>query len=578
MTTTGAARYHRVLQDIGPKIVMVEEAAEIFESHIASALSKHCQHLVLIGDHVQLRPKPNVYKMEREYHMDVSLFERLLKNNVEHVMLKCQHRMRPEISILMKHFYKAQIEDHVSVHNRPDVIGIKKNIFFVNHAWSEECVNEGHSKSNKHEADYMVQFCKYLLKQEYTKDQITILTTYLGQQFLIKNELKKAKIKDVRVSTVDNYQGEESDIILLSLVRSNNNGKIGFLAIENRICVALSRARLGLYCIGNFSLLKETSEKYRTKWGPIVDDLSASDAIGDGLVLTCKQHPENDITATLPSHFGLRPEGGCTLPCEHRLNCGHKCPLYCHLYDRAHDSVKCTKTCLKEMTCKHACKKKCSHEGVCYDCKELVVKQLTCGHFQNVQCSQDPKLAKCLNPCKKNLKCGHDCTRLCSEPCDPCLFNEKYQSSCKHKSEIKTLCHKKEWELQQLCERKCDAELECGHLCKSTCGECFGERIHNACVESCDRLLVCGHKCKSLCPKQCPPCTSACQNRCSHSKCGKKCNEPCVSCREECSYRCEHKRCTKLCFEICDRDGCTIPCKKKLRCGHDCIGFCGEVS
>jgi superfamily I DNA and/or RNA helicase len=246
MTTTGAARYHKILNDIGPKIVIVEEAAEIFESHIASALSKHCQHLILIGDHVQLRPKPNVYKLEKEYRLDVSLFERLLNNNVEHVMLKCQHRMRPEISVLMNHFYRDQIENHESVHGRPDVMGTKANMFFIDHAWAEESVSDGHSKSNKHEAAYLIQLCKYLLKQEYIDDQITILTTYLGQMFEIKSAMRNAKLKNIRVSTVDNYQGEECDIILLSLVRSNNNGKIGFLAIENRICVALSRARLGM--------------------------------------------------------------------------------------------------------------------------------------------------------------------------------------------------------------------------------------------------------------------------------------------------------------------------------------------
>ena len=55
----------------------------------------------------------------------------------------------------------------------------------------------------------------------------------------------------VKVTTVDNYQGEENDIIILSCVRSNAQNKIGFLAETNRINVALSRARLGLYVFGN---------------------------------------------------------------------------------------------------------------------------------------------------------------------------------------------------------------------------------------------------------------------------------------------------------------------------------------
>ena len=80
MTTTGSARYSEVLKDIGPRIVIVEEAAEVFESHIVSSLSRHCQHLILIGDHVQLRPNPTVYRLALNYNLDVSLFERLVNN------------------------------------------------------------------------------------------------------------------------------------------------------------------------------------------------------------------------------------------------------------------------------------------------------------------------------------------------------------------------------------------------------------------------------------------------------------------------------------------------------------------
>lgn len=80
MTTTGSSRYSEVLKDIGPRIVIVEEAAEVFEAHIVSSLSRYCQHLILIGDHVQLRPKPTVYRLAVNYHLDVSLFERLVNN------------------------------------------------------------------------------------------------------------------------------------------------------------------------------------------------------------------------------------------------------------------------------------------------------------------------------------------------------------------------------------------------------------------------------------------------------------------------------------------------------------------
>ena len=68
-------------------------------------------------------------------------------------------------------------------------------------------------------------------------------------------------MKDIRIVTVDNYQGEENEIILLSLVRSNKENKIGFLEISNRVCVALSRARLGMFLFGNAECLREASSE-----------------------------------------------------------------------------------------------------------------------------------------------------------------------------------------------------------------------------------------------------------------------------------------------------------------------------
>jgi superfamily I DNA and/or RNA helicase len=59
-------------------------------------------------------------------------------------------------------------------------------------------------------------------------------------------------LDNIKIMVVDNFQGEENDIILLSLVRSNSEAKIGFLKVENRVCVALSRAKMGFYIIGKY--------------------------------------------------------------------------------------------------------------------------------------------------------------------------------------------------------------------------------------------------------------------------------------------------------------------------------------
>lgn len=68
--------------------VVVEEAAEILESHVITALTEDCKQLILIGDHFQLRPKTSVYALETKYRMNVSLFERMILNGVKLCTLK----------------------------------------------------------------------------------------------------------------------------------------------------------------------------------------------------------------------------------------------------------------------------------------------------------------------------------------------------------------------------------------------------------------------------------------------------------------------------------------------------------
>ncbi|ODM89372.1 NFX1-type zinc finger-containing protein 1 [Orchesella cincta] len=80
--------------------------------------------------------------------------------------------------------------------------------------------------------------------------------------FLLKKLISDACV-GVRITCVDNYQGEENDIILLSLVRSNKEDKIGFVGIDNRICVALSRAKHGMYIVGNLDSLMRASSTWK---------------------------------------------------------------------------------------------------------------------------------------------------------------------------------------------------------------------------------------------------------------------------------------------------------------------------
>lgn len=433
------------------------------------------------------------------------------------------------------------------------------------------------SRKNNHEAHFAVELCRYLILQGYETSQITILTMYSGQLYQIKSLMKTYEIlRGVRATVVDNYQGEENDIMILTFVRSNNDGDIGFLKVSNRVNVALSRAKKGLYCIGNFDCLVEKSHL----WQKIVEKLKHQKAIGTTLELHCQNHPQTLTFVSKGSDFAQCPEGGCSKPCETRLLCGHVCQSICHVADSEHELMKCHKSCDK-VICErsHRCKRKCHRGKDCGSCTVLVEKlRVSCGHTIKVKCSESPESVFCTHPCGKIKSCTHKCALMCGNNCEssPCTTMDEVMGKCKHL--IKIRCSDKEDEkiLFENCKSPCSAELVCGHKCLGSCGECYRGRLHIKCKAKCRRPLVCGHLCNDICATDCPPCTQKCQNLCPHSKCQMKCGNPCVPCQELCQWFCEHKRCTKLCKENCDRNVCLVPCKKLLPCEHPCIGLCGE--
>ena len=472
MTTTCAARYRRILQRICPKIVLVEEAAEVLEAHIITSLTKGCQHLILIGDHQQLRPTPAVFELAKKYKLDVSLFERMVKVGIPCERLSVQHRMRPEIATLMKHIYK-DLENHRSVEEYEDIKGVKRNMFFINHHELENHNDESHSHTNAHEAAFLVALCRYLLQQGYKAEQITLLTTYTGQMFAIRDirDEKDNEVKNVRLTTVDNFQGEENDIILLSLVRSNKDEKVGFIKVVNRACVALSRAKKGFYCIGNFELLSKHSDI----WSKIVTDLKASSSIGTALPLVCQIH-QDEVTAETAEDFSEKvPDGGCLKPCEVRLDCSHACKKLCHPKDPEHEEYICTEECTKIIRgCSHVCPRLC-YDMCETDCPEIVEKKLpACGHMTAVRCGSLCRV-QCKERCEKVLsKCGHRCQARCGEPCTATCQElvKRNDWPCGH--EVTIACSA----TQADCSITCGATLKCDHQCSGQCGECRMGRVH----------------------------------------------------------------------------------------------------
>lgn len=267
--------------------------------------------------------------------------------------------------------------------------------------------------------------------------------------------------QSVRVETVDNFQGEENEIILLSLFRSNRKQNIGYLSEDNRVCVALSRAKIGFYAIGNFEILKARSEL----WNNIVSDATIRKSIGNRLQLTCQTHGTSTYVSK-PEDFKSVKDGGCHKTCSVKKQCGHICLRKCHVDDQYHEG-HCREQCQNACEMGHQCTKPCHFPDSSERCNIFVEKTIPkYRHVKRMPCHKDPNLESCGKRCQSTMSCDHQCNKSCGDPCST-------EDTCKRKVQIKA-----RWghEVQVECSTKYDAScklpcygiLDCGHKCKGT--------------------------------------------------------------------------------------------------------------
>ncbi|KAJ6114997.1 hypothetical protein N7486_000775, partial [Penicillium sp. IBT 16267x] len=370
LTTTGLARNLNMLRRLRSRVLICEEAGEVLEAHLLTSLLPSVEHVILIGDHQQLRPQIQNYGLSREsnegkqYSLDRSLFERLVEPDDEvgvqipSCTLKTQRRMFPSISRLVRDTLYPRLQDAPSVSEYPEVAGMRKRLYWLDHRHPEGSASNqdplAASRWNDHEIDLTVALVNHLLCQGiYESGEIAVLTPYLGQLHRMRRKLagsfvvtlgerdqedldnagfegdeiqqqkaagsKSTLLQTLRVATVDNFQGEEAKVVVISLVRSNGQNRCGFLRTPNRINVLLSRAKHGMYIIGN----SETSRGVEM-WGKVLNILEEDGNIGPHLELSCPRHPETPIKVADPEHFvQFSPEGGCSLQCVSAILCYH---------------------------------------------------------------------------------------------------------------------------------------------------------------------------------------------------------------------------------------------------------------
>ncbi|XP_078352981.1 NFX1-type zinc finger-containing protein 1-like isoform X1 [Oculina patagonica] len=266
MTVTGATMRANLLADIKPSVMIVEEAAEILEGQLVAVIPPSVQHLIMIGDHKQLKPVVHFHRLKKHHHLDLSMFERLVNCKIPYIQLGKQCRMRDEIADLLRELkiYSSLQTNHELIRKNAMPACVESSMYFWTHTvWETE--SRETTKRNFREAKEITEvagtFCD---KGGVLPKDITVLCSYRGQVQEIKKQFDASDVsalRDITITTIDSFQGQENDIILISLVRSNKEGKIGYLSSINRLCVAISRARCGLYLFGNHAHLAKASRK-----------------------------------------------------------------------------------------------------------------------------------------------------------------------------------------------------------------------------------------------------------------------------------------------------------------------------
>ena len=306
-TLVGSA--HHLLEGMKFGTLFIDEAAQALEAACWIPM-KRASRVILAGDHCQLPPTVKSISALRA-GLGKTLMERIAENKPEVVtLLKIQYRMNDEIMRFSSDwFYGGKVEsapqikyrsvldyDHpitwidtsneenqitIEVEDAPeDSASTSSSVSAANQNsdlnFKEQFVGESFGRINKAEAELtlltLAEYFTKIGKQRVLEERIDvgIISPYRAQVQYLKKLIKKYEFfkpyrRLISVNTVDGFQGQERDVILISLVRSNDEGQIGFLKDLRRMNVAMTRARMKLIILGN----KDTMTKhpfYKKLW------------------------------------------------------------------------------------------------------------------------------------------------------------------------------------------------------------------------------------------------------------------------------------------------------------------------
>lgn len=280
VTTTGLANNSDAIRGLTAKVLICEEAGEVLESHVITALLPSVEHLILVGDHMQLRPRISNWRLSKEcenrgptYNLDESLFERLVSIGFRVMatnshrgcltsdlrfpisQLNHQRRMDPSISELIRETIYSNLLDHPITKSYPEVSGIKRRLYWLDHQNPEDAIDAGEpmqSRTNTQEALMVTAVVKHLYRQgTYKSGQIAVLTPYVGQLRKLKSILENEM--SLIIAQRDFEILEESEHTNFCIRKNSKNAR-GRNALKNQS----SLQELRLATVDNFQVRSQT--------------------------------------------------------------------------------------------------------------------------------------------------------------------------------------------------------------------------------------------------------------------------------------------------------------------------------
>ena len=268
ISSTLVSSNHRVLTGRMFTTLFIDEAAQALEAACWIAIRK-ADRVIFAGDHQQLPPTIKCYEAARQ-GLSETLLEKVASTKTSAVsLLQVQYRMHKSImQFSSEWFYNGMLQAAPEVSNR-GILDYDTPIVWINTGncdFREEFIGENSSRINKPEADMLLRYLKEYIcrigEARILNENIDfgIISPYKAQIQYLRKRVRSSnffrRFRDViSIHTVDGFQGQERDVVFISLVRANEEGQIGFLNDLRRMNVAITRARMKLVILGDASTL-----------------------------------------------------------------------------------------------------------------------------------------------------------------------------------------------------------------------------------------------------------------------------------------------------------------------------------